>query len=71
MLTVSEKIAVIMNRKNMNYSDLAAATGQTRQNLWNKQQRNNYTVQQLQQIAAALDQTIDFVFIDTATGEQL
>lgn len=71
MLSVSEKIAVIMNRKNMNYSDLATATGQTRQNLWNKQQRNNYTVQQLQQIAAALNCDIDFIFTDTATGEQL
>ena len=53
-LTMSEKIRIAMKRENLTLTDLAKATGQTRQNLSNKMARDNFSVREAATIAEAL-----------------
>lgn len=53
-ISVAEKIRLIMKRKNMTMGDLAAASGQTRQNLSNKMTRGNFTEKDISALASAL-----------------
>ncbi|MFJ6211671.1 MULTISPECIES: helix-turn-helix domain-containing protein [Lysinibacillus] len=62
-LTTSEKIKIILGRKNMSVSDLAEKLGQTRQNLHNKMKRDNFSESELKEIATALDVTFESHFI--------
>lgn len=61
-LSTSEKLKVIMNRLNITMSEVARLTGQTRQNLSNKMQRNNFTESDLRQIAEAIGCTLEITF---------
>ena len=70
MLTTSEKIKVLLKRKGMTAGDLAQATQQTRQNLSNKMQRDNFTEKDLHAMAAALGCVCSIKFI-TQEGEEL
>lgn len=54
LLTIGEKIRVIIRRKNMTFGQLAEATRQSRQNLPNKMMRGNFTEQDARKIAKAL-----------------
>ena len=54
-LTVSEKIRIILGRRNLTITDLAAKLGTSRQNLTNKLNRDNFTEKDIMQIAAALN----------------
>lgn len=65
-LSIGEKIKIIMNRKGVSMTDLAAATGQTRQNLSNKMARDNFTEKDTQAMAAALgcEVVVEFRFPD-------
>lgn len=71
MLTTSEKIIVLLERRKMNKSDLAAAIGTTRQNLGNKLSRNNFSENDLRKIADALGTDLQVDFIDRETGESI
>ncbi len=71
MLTTSEKIIVLLERRKMNKSDLAAAIGTTRQNLGNKLSRNNFSENDLRNIASALGTDLRVDFIDRETGESI
>lgn len=62
-LKTSEKIKIILGRKNMSISDLAEKLGQTRQNLHNKMKRDNFSESELKEIAAALDVTFESHFV--------
>ena len=62
-LKTSEKIKIILGRKNMSISDLAEKLGQTRQNLHNKMKRDNFSESELKEIAAALDVTFKSHFV--------
>lgn len=53
-ISVAEKIRLIMKRQNMTMGDLAAASGQTRQNLSNKMTRGNFTEKDISVLANAL-----------------
>ena len=53
-LTIGEKVKIIMNRKGINMTELAAATDQTRQNLSNKMTRDNFTEKDARAMAEAL-----------------
>lgn len=53
-LTIGEKIKIIMNRKGISMTELAAATNQTRQNLSNKMARDNFTEKDARDMATAL-----------------
>lgn len=70
-LTAKDKIKIILDRRNMTLTQLANATGQSRQNISNKMSRNNFTEQDLQQIAAALNCTFNATFKMNDTGEEL
>lgn len=62
-LTTTEKIKIILGRKNMSVSDLATALGQTRQNLHNKFKRDNFSEKELKEISAALNIEFEVNFI--------
>lgn len=55
----------------MSVAELAEKTGQTRQNLSNKMQRNEWKQVELEKIAAALDSDLDIRFIDHATKQPI
>ncbi|MBQ6782308.1 MAG: helix-turn-helix transcriptional regulator [Treponema sp.] len=61
----------LVKRNNMSVAELAEKTGQTRQNLSNKMQRNEWKQAELEKIAAALDADLDIRFIDHATDEPI
>ena len=68
-LTASEKIRIILKRKNMTVADLAQKTNQSRQNLSNKINRDNFSESDLEKIAQALDCTYNISFTMNDTGE--
>ena len=70
-LTMGEKISVVLKRRNMNISQLAEATGQTRQNLHNKLKRDNFQEKELRSIAKALDCEYEAFFVMNDTGEKI
>lgn len=55
LLTISEQIKIICKRKGVTLSALAKSTNQSRQNLYNKLNNNNFTVQDLELIAKVLE----------------
>ncbi|KMY31718.1 hypothetical protein ACZ11_05815 [Lysinibacillus xylanilyticus] len=69
-LTTSEKIKIILGRKDMTVKDLAEKLGTTRQNLHNKMTRNNFSESDLEKISEALeiDYEISFLMKD---GEKI
>lgn len=69
MLTTAEKIRVILRRKGITITDLANATGQTRQNLTNKFSRDNLTENDMKAIANALGCDLQINFVDRRSGE--
>lgn len=70
-LTIGEKIKVILNRRNMTLAQLAEKTGQSRQNISNKINRDNFSEKDVIQIAQALDCTFESVFTMNDTGEKI
>lgn len=61
-ITAKEKIRIIMDRLNVNMTQLAESTGQSRQNLTNKMTRDNFTEKDIIKIASALGCKVDIVF---------
>ena len=70
-MTAGEKIRLLAKRKGKSMGDIADLTNQSRQNLSNKMKRDNFTVAELQKIAAALDCSVAVTFVDNATGESI
>lgn len=70
-LTMGEKIKVILNRRNMTIAQLAALTGQSRQNMSNKMSRDNFSEKELREIAEALNCSFSAEFIMNDTNEQI
>ena len=68
-MTASEKIRLIAKRKGKTMGDVAEMTSQSRQNLSNKMQRDNFTIAELQKIASALEFSVEIRFVDNASGE--
>lgn len=62
MLTTSEKIRTALIKSGLTIGALAEKLGQSRQNLSNKLSRDNFTVAEMEQIAAALDITFEWCF---------
>lgn len=65
-LTIGEKIKIILKRKNMTVGELAEKIGVSRQNFSNKLSRDNFTENDVRQIASALgcDFEINFILPD-------
>jgi len=70
-LKTSEKIKVILGRRNMTVSDLAISIGTSRQNLTNKLARNNFSEKELRDVAQALNCSFDVCFVFKDTGESI
>ncbi len=70
-MTAGEKIRFLAKRKGKSMGDIAELTNQSRQNLSNKMKRDNFTVAELQKIAAALDCSVTIAFVDNTTGESI
>lgn len=60
--TTAEKLELIMKRKNITMTALAASLGQTRQNVSKKFKRDNFTEKDIKAISEALgvDYIIEF-----------
>jgi transcriptional regulator with XRE-family HTH domain len=71
VFTVGEKIRAVLVRRKMTLTELAQRTGQSRQNLSNKLNRNNFSDKELKEIAAALDCTFEPLFKLNDTGEEI
>ncbi|MFZ5966188.1 MAG: helix-turn-helix transcriptional regulator [Bacillota bacterium] len=69
-LTMGEKIRILIKRKKVTISELATLIGTSNQNLSNKLSRDNFSEQELHQIAEALGCKFEgyFVFED---GEKI
>lgn len=70
-LTMGEKIKIILKRRNMTLAQLAEKTGQSRQNMSNKLNRDNFSEKELYEIAAALGCTYTAGFVMDDTGESI
>ena len=70
-ISASEKIRILAKRKGKSMGDIADLTEQSRQNLSNKMKRDNFTIAELNKIAAALDCSVSITFTDNNTGEQI
>lgn len=71
LLSVSEKIKIILGRRNMTAKELADRLGTSRQNLTNKFARNNFSEKELSEIASAMDCTYEAKFTLNDTGETI
>lgn len=70
-MTISEKIRLLVRRREMTITALAGKIGMTRQNLNNKLKKDNFTVKELQEIAVTLNCSFDTVFTMNDTGEKV
>lgn len=68
-LTASEKIRIILKRRNLTITALAEKIGTSRQNLNDKLARDNFTEKDIRQIAAALNCSYETVFTLNDTGD--
>lgn len=60
---ISEKIKIVLLKKNMSTSQLATLLEVTPQNLYNKFKRDNFSEKELKEIAAALNIEFEINFI--------
>lgn len=70
-MSIGEKIKVMMKRRSMTMTELAAVIGQSRQNLTNKMKRDNFTEEETRAIAEALGCSVSITFTMKDTGETL
>jgi transcriptional regulator with XRE-family HTH domain len=70
-ITTSEKIRILLRRRNMTLGALAEKTGQSRQNLSNKMARDNFSQAELEAIAEALNCKFRAIFYLKDTGEEI
>ena len=68
-LKTNEKIRIILGRRNMTIGDLATSLNTSRQNLTNKLSRNNFSEQELKDVASVLNCTFEVTFVLNDTGE--
>lgn len=71
ILTMGEKIKIVLKRRRMTISQLAEMTGQSRQNLSNKLTRNNFTEKEIAEIAQALNCEYDAYLTMKDTGDKI
>ncbi|GAU79577.1 helix-turn-helix transcriptional regulator [Fusibacter sp. 3D3] len=69
-LTMGEKLRIILKRKNVTIIELSKRLGTTNQNMANKLKRDNFSIEELEAIAEALDCEFEGYFVDK-TGERI
>lgn len=70
-ITMSEKIRILLRRRNMTIGTLAQKTGQSRQNLSNKMARDNFSHAELTKIAEAMGCRYQSNFVMLDTNEEI
>jgi len=63
-LSMSIKIRELLKEKNMTIKELSTLIGRSNQKMANKLKRDNFSMNELIEIAEALDCTLDVNFID-------
>ena len=63
-LTMGEKIRILLKRNNVTIIELSKRLGTTNQNMANKLKRDNFSIQELEAIAEALDCEFEGFFVD-------
>lgn len=66
---MSEKIKIVLVKRKMTITALAESLGTTRSNLSGKLSRDNFSENELKEIAEALNCEIDTIFTLKDTGE--
>ena len=69
-LTMGEKIRILLKRKNITIIELSNKLGTTNQNMANKFKRDNFSMNDLEEIAKALDYEFVGYFVDK-DGERI
>ncbi len=70
-MTVSEKIRLLLRRRKITITALADKIGLSRQRITYKLKEDNFTVSDLEKIAAALGCTFEGCFIMNDTNERI
>lgn len=70
-LSFGEKIKILLKRRNMTITELAALLGTSRQNLTNKLSRDNFQEKEMIEISQKLNCTYNGLVIMNDTGEEL
>lgn len=63
-LTMGEKIRILLKRKNVTILELSKRLETTNQNMANKFKRDNFSMNELEEIAKALDCEFEGFFVD-------
>lgn len=71
MLKTNEKIRLLLKRKGMTVTSLSEELNTTRQNLTNKLNRNNFSENELREIARALKCSLILEFEDMESKEKI
>lgn len=71
MLSFSEKVRIILKRKNLTIKDLANLLNISSQNLSNKFSRNNFSEKDIKQITEALNCEYEIKIKIKDTGEEI
>jgi transcriptional regulator with XRE-family HTH domain len=70
-MSMTKKIRILLVKQgNISEAELARRLGQTPQNFYHKMKRDNFSEEELREIAAALGCGLEITFIDNATGEK-
>lgn len=69
-LSFGEKVKVLLKRRNMTVTELAALLGTSRQNLTNKLSRDNFQEKEMLEISQKLNCTYKGAIIMNDTGEE-
>ena len=71
MITITEKIQLIIKRKGIRAENIAAALDCSVQNVYKKLKRDKWSSAEIEQWARLIGCTPEVVFTDNATGEKL
>jgi transcriptional regulator with XRE-family HTH domain len=70
-MSMTKKIRILLVKQgNISEAELARRLGQTPQNFYHKMKRDNFSEEELREIAKALDCGLEINFIDNETGEK-
>lgn len=70
-MAMTEKIKILLIKRNLSAVQLAERLGTTPSNIYNKFRRDNFSEKELKQIADVLDCDYDASFIIRDTGERV
>jgi len=70
-MAMTEKIRIALIKRNMSITQLAEKMGCSSQNISAKFRRDNFSENDLKEIAAILDCDLEINFIDNKTGKPL